>query len=221
MKILIVDDHALFREGLVSLFKSQKDFEVVGEAGTAEMAVRMAAALQPDLILMDIHLPDASGIDAVKRILTDYPDIMIVMLTAHESEALLFKAITYGAKGYLLKNTPISTLLPSLRGLMKGEAALSRTMTAQVLEQVVRLGNRPTREDIGSLDKLTQRERDVLRELSKGASNQEIAQRLVISENTVKIHVHNILEKLNLPNRRAASRFAPRAQSFDYDADPE
>jgi two-component system NarL family response regulator len=207
--ILIVDDHVLFREGLVSLFRSQPDFHVLGEAGSVHEAIEAARRLRPDVVLMDFSLPDGTGLEATQAILADKPDTKIVFLTMHEEDDRLFAAIRSGAKGYLLKNLPVAKLLASLRGLERGEAALSRTMTGRILSaftqsQSNRTGTSP------ALEQLTERECEVLREVVRGGTNREIAQRLFISENTVKNHIHNILEKLNLSNRRELIRFVER-----------
>jgi DNA-binding NarL/FixJ family response regulator len=211
MRILIVDDHVLFREGLVALLDSQPDFEIVGEASTAEEAVCKAAQLKPQLVLLDVGLPDGSGLDALKGIMAECPETMVVMLTIHETDEVLFTAIRNGAKGFLLKNTPTPKLFASLRGLLRGEAALSRSMATRIVTEFSRLGRVQPNGDFGKeVETLTTREMEVLRMLAADASNREIANRLVISENTVKIHVHKILNKLQLPNRREAGRFARR-----------
>jgi len=209
LKILIVDDHVLFREGLVSLLKTQPDITVLGEAGCVSEAVAMARELEPDLILMDFGLPDGTGLDATQAILGEQPETKIVFLTVHEHDDRLFAAIRSGARGYLLKNVPVSKLLDYLRGVQNGEAAISPTMTGQILDEFARLG-RTLDSDPVELGELTPRELEVLRELATGATNQEIADRLIITDNTVKVHVRNILAKLNLPNRRAAAGFARR-----------
>jgi DNA-binding NarL/FixJ family response regulator len=209
MRVLIVDDHVLFREGLVSLLKAQPDITVLGEAGCVSEAVDMARELEPDLILMDFGLPDGTGLDATQAILAEQPEAKIVFLTVHEQDDRLFAAIRSGAKGYLLKNVPVSKLLDYLRGVQNGEAAISPTMTSQILDEFARLG-KAFDSDAAELGELTPRELEVLRELDTGATNQEIADRLVITENTVKVHVRNILAKLDLPNRRAAADFAQR-----------
>lgn len=209
MRVLIVDDHVLFREGLVSLLKAQPDITVLGEVGCVSEAVAMARELGPDLILMDFGLPDGTGLDATQAILAERPQTKIVFLTVHEQDDRLFAAIRSGAKGYLLKNVPVSKLLDYLRGVQDGEAAISPTMTSHILDEFARLG-RALDSDPAELGELTPRELEVLRELATGATNQEIADRLVITDNTVKVHVRNILAKLNLPNRRAAADFAQR-----------
>lgn len=209
MRVLIVDDHVLFREGLVSLLKAQPDITVLGEAGCVSEAIAMAHELEPDLILMDFGLPDGTGLDATQAILAEQPEAKIVFLTVHEQDDRLFAAIRNGAKGYLLKNVPVSKLLDYLRGVQNGEAAISPTMTSQILDEFARLG-KAFDSDAAELGELTPRELEVLRELATGATNQEIADRLVITDNTVKVHVRNILAKLDLPNRRAAADFARR-----------
>jgi DNA-binding NarL/FixJ family response regulator len=209
MRILIVDDHVLFREGLVSLLKAQPDITVVGEAGCVDEAIAMARELGPDLVLMDFGLPDGTGLDATQTILADQPEINIVFLTVHEQDDRLFAAIRSGAKGYLLKNVPVSKLLAYLRGVEYGEAAISGAMASRILDEFARLG--PGRESgQAEVGELTSREIAILKELATGATNREIASRLFISENTVKNHVGNILAKLNLRNRREAASFAQR-----------
>jgi DNA-binding NarL/FixJ family response regulator len=209
MNVLIVDDHALFREGLVSLLDAQPDITVVGEAGSVAEAITQARELGPDLVLMDFGLPDGTGLDATQAILAERPETNIIFLTVHEQDDRLFAAIRCGAKGYLLKNVPVSKLLEYLRGVERGEAALSPAMTSQILEEFARtgVGRDP---DTDGVVELTSRELEVLGELARGATNQEIAERLVIAENTVKVHVRNILAKLNLRNRREAASFAQR-----------
>jgi len=207
MKILIVDDHVLFREGLVSLFSRQSDMTVVGEAGTVEEAINLARRLHPDVILMDFSLPDGTGLEATRAVLSDHPETKIVFLTIHDDDERLFAAIRAGAKGFLIKNIPVVKLLAAIRGLQSGEAALSRIMTNRLIEElarhpgVIEPANNP-------LNTLTSREMEVLAELANNATNREIAQRLYISENTVRNHMHNILEKLNLNSRREAVALA-------------
>jgi DNA-binding NarL/FixJ family response regulator len=216
VRALLVDDHALFREGLVSLLAGQPDFTVIGEAGSVQEAILMARDLRPDLVLMDFTLPDGTGLDATRAILAERPGTLIVFLTVHEEDERLFSAIRSGAKGYLLKNVPVARLMSFLRGLEQGEAAITPKMTTRILDEFSRM--EPTRGPVSEdLSALTERELDVLREISTGASNREIAQRLCISENTVKNHVSNILAKLNLQNRREAARFA---QQRGFKANP-
>ncbi len=209
LTILLIDDHVLFRQGLASLLNSQPGFNIVGEASSVKEATIMARELQPDLVLMDFSLPDGTGLDATQAILADRPETNIVFLTVHEEDDRLFAAIRNGAKGYLLKNVPISKLLALLQGIERGEAALSPAMTSRVLNEFARL--EPPRERVYAVPtKLTTRELEILRELVTGATNREIAEHFVIAENTVKNHVRNILAKLNLRNRREAANFARR-----------
>jgi len=209
IKLLIVDDHVVLRDGLVSLFSPQPDFEVVGEAGTLSEALSMACELEPDLVLMDIGLPDGSGLDGIKEILSHRPETDIVILTLHDSDELLMEAIRCGAKGYLLKNASATEVIASLRALGRGEPALSRQMTGRILTGLATEKHLP-QEFRQAIDQLTPRELEVLQELSTGATNREIAERLFISVNTVKNHVHGILSKLELKNRREAELLANR-----------
>jgi DNA-binding NarL/FixJ family response regulator len=208
MKILLVDDHVLVREGFESLLNSQSDFCVVGQAGSVGEAIVLARQLGPDLILMDFGLPDGTGLDATQAILAEQPEIKIVFLTVHEEDDRLFAAIRSGAKGYLLKNVPVAKLLMFLRRTEQGEAAISPDMASRILAEFSRLEPRPRHDHRLETDELTLRELEVLKELASGASNREIADCLTIAENTVKSHVRNILTKLNLRNRREATAFA-------------
>ena len=169
----------------------------------------MARELQPDMVLMDFGLPDGSGLEATQAILADRPETSIVFLTVHEEDDRLFAAIRSGAKGYLLKNVPVSKLLTYLRGVKRGEAAISGDMTSRILTEFSRL-ELPRNMDESEVDDLTLREMEVLQELAKGATNREIAGQLFITENTVKNHVRSILSKLHLRNRREATSFALR-----------
>lgn len=207
IKLLIVEDSILMREGLISLFKSQADFEVVGEATSVHQAIAKACELHPELILMDFYLPDGTGIDATRSILANRPNTNIVFLTVHEADENLLEAIRIGAKGYLLKNVPVVKLMESLRAVMRGEAAISRQMMSRVMAEYARItpgGTAPQ----NALKNLSTRELDILSQLLEGATNREIAHRLVISENTVKHHIHNILQKLEVKNRREAVELA-------------
>jgi two-component system NarL family response regulator len=207
MRILIVDDHILFREGLAGLLRSQPDTDVVGECGTVQEAIDQALRLRPQVILMDFSLPDGTGLEATRAILAESPDIQIIFLTVHDNDERLIAAMRAGAKGYLLKNLSVNKLLASLRALERGEAAISRTMMARILEEFA-LSTPQTNPSPSPLIGLTSREIEVLQELADAITNQEIANRLYISENTVKNHIHNILEKLHLHNRREAIDFA-------------
>src|SRR3979409_2511592 len=217
-RLLLVDDHALFREGLAGLFAYQDDFLVVGEAGDAEMALAQTAALIPDIVLMDIDLPGEDGIATTRRLKADYPDVTVVMLTVHDATDKLLEAIKAGAQGYLVKNIRSAELLEQLRGLTRGEAAITRRMAARILEEVQRGGARsdPIEEPA---QELTARELEVLELVADRLSNKEIAVKLVISEHTVKNHLKNILAKLHLRSRRQAADYG-LARGWVRPADP-
>lgn len=210
MKLIIVDDHSLFRNGLATLFTSQPDFEVVGEAGTIRDALSLVESRRPDLVLMDLGLSDGSGIDAIPKMLQIKQDIHIVILTIHGSDENAFAAIRLGAKGFLIKDISAPALLSALRHLEQGELAIPRSTLSRFVEEYMpfiapRAGDR-----IGAEVTLTLREIEVLAEISGGASNAEIARTLSITENTAKVHVHNILHKLKLQTRQDASAYARR-----------
>lgn len=209
IRLLIVEDHVIMREGLVSLLMSQSDFEVIGEAGTVADAISLSRELKPDLILMDYGLPDGTGLDATRAILGENPEINIVFLTVHEADDDLYAAIRYGAKGYLLKNIAVGKMVEALRGMARGEAPLSRKMTSQVLSEFARTQS-PAEDDTLAEYLLTPRELDVLAEICTGSSNKGIGAKLYISPNTVKNHIHNILEKLGLSNRHELANYAAK-----------
>jgi two-component system nitrate/nitrite response regulator NarL len=210
MRLIIVDDHSLFRGALVYLFHSQPGFEVVGEASTIKEALALVDVQHPDLIIMDVGLPDGSGIDTISKILQKIPDVNIVLLTIHASDESAFTAIRLGAKGFLLKDISAPALLTALHGLSKGELAVSRAVLSRYVTELRPLFMPRGGDGSGSETTLTFREIELLAELSSGDSNSEIARRLSISENTVKIHVHNILHKLKLQSRQEAATYARR-----------
>jgi DNA-binding NarL/FixJ family response regulator len=207
IRILIVDDHVLFREGLAAIIRSEPDIEIVGFAGSVKEAVECAHSVKPDIILMDFAMPDGTGAEATQRILKEHPDCRIIFLTMSDENEDLFAAIRSGAKGYILKSIQPSKLVAALRSVYRGESAISRSMTLRLMEELAR-SDVPTRPRDPKMAKLTPRELDVLRDLSEGMTNQEIANHLFLSENTVKYHVHSILDKLEFADRREASQFA-------------
>lgn len=215
---MVVDDHTIFREGLISLLRQQADYEVVGEAGLVKEAVEKALQLHPDLILMDIALPDGNGLGATREIVQKLPSTSVVILTILESDELLFEAFHNGARGYLIKNTSLNKLMASLRGLQQGEAAITRKQTTRILEEFYRLGKTDPQVD-GCSNSLTHREQEILGYVCQGSSNLQIAVKLFISENTVKNHVHSILRKLKLRNRREAADFANRSKRIPTPTD--
>lgn len=218
IKILLADDHVLFRRGIVSILADHPQFEVVGEVGNGLQALDKARELMPDLILMDINMPICDGLEATRWIKGEMPYVKIVMLTVSDDQQSLFEAIKSGAGGYLLKNLEPDALVDYLLGVSKGEAPISRTMAARILDEFARLASRgggiagTPQEGDGDREqqRLTGREKEVLQLVSEGATNKEIAVRLGIAENTVKNHLRNILEKLHLQNRAQAAAYAVR-----------
>jgi len=203
--ILVIDDHVLFRDGLISLFKSTLDFYVIDQAGTVKEGIEKAFYHKPNIILMDFSLPDGTGLDATRAILEELPDCKIIFLTVFETDENLLMAIRLGAKGYMLKNVSSSSLISSLQALAQGEIAMSRKMMSRVVEYSRTIPLPPSNDLIS---KLSPREIDILCELQDGMSNLEIAQKFYLSENTVKHHIHSILEKLGVENRRQAGDIA-------------
>jgi len=200
-----VDDHIMFREGLISLLRSTADFHVVDQAGTMQEGIQKARRHKPDIILMDFSLPDGTGLEATEVILAEMPACKIVFLTVYETDDNLLSAIRLGAKGYMLKNVSSSSLIASLRALQEGEIAMSRKMLSKVVESA-RSRLPAFRQD--TVSKLSPREMDILSKLQTDVSNSEIARQLFLSENTVKHHIHNILDKLGVENRRQAGLIA-------------
>jgi DNA-binding NarL/FixJ family response regulator len=207
IRIVIVDDHAILRDGIASILDAQPDFEVVEEAGSVAGALEAVQASKPDMVLMDYGLPDGTGLEATREILASFPQTNVVLLTVHEEDDLLFDALRSGAKGYLLKNIPAKEMLAKLRGLSQGDAAISPAQTRRILSEFARMAP-PQAADQEEMIPLTDRELEVLRLIVMGASNQEIGARLHISVHTVKNHVHHILDKLKVDNRRQAAEVA-------------
>jgi DNA-binding NarL/FixJ family response regulator len=210
IRLLLVDDHVLFREGLISLISPQPDLQVIGQAGNVQEAIRAARTLQPDIILMDFTLPDGTGLDATQAILAELPDAKIIFLTVHEDDETLFAAIRAGAVGYLFKNTRSAELLKRLRAVARGEAGISPAIALRILDEFSKTAAPAMHGDDPDAIGLTAREIEIVREIAHGASNRDIANRLVISENTVKNHVRNVLAKLHLRNRREVMEYAQR-----------
>lgn len=199
--ILVIDDHIMFREGLIGLLQSIPEFNVVDQAGTMCEGIQKALHHKPDTILMDFSLPDGTGLEATQIILEQLPNCKIVFLTVYETDENLLAAMRLGAKGYMLKNVSSSSLIASLRGLEQGEIAMSRRMMSKVLEFSRSTLSFPQHDTVS---KLSPRETDILLELQNNISNSEIARKLYLSENTVKHHIHSILHKLGVENRRQA-----------------
>lgn len=208
-KVLLVDDHALFRSGLASILSPEQGFEVVGEATNGREALEKVQVLKPDIILMDIYMPKMGGLEATQRIKEILPDTKIVMLTISEEEKDLFDAIKMGAQGYLLKKIDPEELFQYLRGMLRGEAPMSRNFASKLLDEFARM-SRSEMSKNNHHGKLSAREQEVLEHLTQGVSNKEIAAALGISENTVKNHLKSILDKLHLQNRVQAATYAIR-----------
>lgn len=204
IRVLLVDDHALFRSGIKLLLQRHDDFEVVGEASDAIEGVKRAKALQPDIVLLDLHMPGLSGLEAIQLIRDEVPECHIILLTVSEEGDDLTTALKNGAAGYLLKNIDADFFLSALRRAMQGDSVISNEMTAKLVANLRRGSNSVTSE----LGKLTPREGDILTQLASGLSNKEIARELNLAESTVKIHIQSILKKLGLSNRVQAAIYA-------------
>jgi two-component system, NarL family, nitrate/nitrite response regulator NarL len=212
LRVLLVDDQPLFRRALATLISAQFDMTVVGEGENGRDALEKVRALRPDLVVMDVNMPVASGVDGVNAIRAAGFDLPIVMLTVSEDDDDLFESIKAGANGYLLKNVRPEQLFEDLRGVMRGEAPIAPGVASKLLA-ALRTGGIPARGQATSPagdQILTRRESEILQLVSSGMSNKEIANELTITEGTVKNHVHNALEKLHLTNRVQAAAYAVR-----------
>ena len=218
MKVLIVDDHALFRDGVASLLKAW-GMEVAGQASDGLEALERARALQPDLILMDIKMPNCNGLQATRLIKAEMPETKVVMVTVSDEEEDLFEAIKSGAQGYVLKNMSGDEFGRVLTDIAGGEAPLSRGLAAKILAEFARMRREPLAKASDKED-LSERECEVLQLVAGGATNKEIAGTLFISENTVNYHMKNILAKLHLRNRAQAVAYALQSGLIRV-ADPE
>lgn len=213
MRILIADDHALFRDSLRSLL-SARGIDIVGEARNGREAVELTRRLRPEVVLMDLTMPEMDGLAATKLLSAEMPEVKVVMLTASDDDAALFEAIKSGAQGYLLKNLESNEFFSLLQGLGRGEPALSPALARKVLREFAH----PSRgqKTVDDPDALTDREREVLELLVKGVtSNRKLARELGVSENTVKFHVRNILDKLHVHNRAQVVGYALRHKIVD------
>jgi two-component system, NarL family, nitrate/nitrite response regulator NarL len=209
LRILIADDHALFRQGVVSLLSAQADFEVVGEAVNGLEALDQARDLRPDLVLMDISMPEMDGLEATRRIKRALPAVGVVILSVSDDDQNLFEGLKAGAQGYLLKTIEPRAFLNTLRQVAQGEAPISRGMATRLIGEFARQAQRADPAPVPDSG-LTEREREVLELVAQGKSNKEIAAALSIADNTAKNHLKNILEKLHLDNRVQAATFALR-----------
>jgi DNA-binding NarL/FixJ family response regulator len=216
LRILLVDDHVLFRKGVAALLETRPDIEIVGEAKDGLEAIEAARQNIPDVILMDIHMPKCDGLEATRRIKREMPHVKIVMLTVSDEEQHLFEAIKSGAQGYLLKNLEPYQLYDLLESISRGEAPLSGAIATKILKEFTRPSQDSTQQQQAAIiEELTPREAEVLQLVSEGKTNKEIAAILFLSENTVKIHLRNILDKLHLQNRIQVAVYAVRQGLVD------
>ncbi|WP_199152793.1 response regulator transcription factor [Chromobacterium sp. ASV23] len=206
IRILLIDDHTLFRSGITLLLSKQPDMHVVGEAADGVEGVKQAHALKPDVVLLDLNMPGLSGLEALQLILQDAPDLAVLMLTVSEDAEDLGAALRAGARGYLLKNIDADFLISAIRRAHDGEAVIAEGMTAKLVQQF-RAAGQPS-SGAGDKAKLTPRECEILGCLARGDSNKVIARKLDVAESTVKIHVQNILKKLGLSSRVQAAVYA-------------
>jgi DNA-binding NarL/FixJ family response regulator len=215
IRVLVVDDHALFRRGLEIVLAQEPDIEVVGEAGDGAEAVEQAADLLPDVVLMDVRMPRRSGIEACTAIKDVVPSARIIMLTMSEEEGDLYDAIKAGASGYLLKEITIDEVATAIRAVAGGQSLISPAMASKLLTEFATLIKRDGDREQVPAPRLTERELEVLRLVARGLNNRDIAKQLFISENTVKNHIRNILEKLQLHSRMEAVVYAVREKLLE------
>jgi two-component system NarL family response regulator len=213
IRVAVVDDQELFRRGLTMLLGVEEDIAVVGEAGDGVAATELAATAVPDVVLMDVRMPKRSGIEACGSIKEVAPSAKIIMLTVSDEEADLYDAVKNGASGYLLKDASIDEVAQAIRVVAEGQSLISPSMAVKLLDEFKQM-TRSDRQQVPT-PRLTERELEVLRLVAQGLNNREIAKRLFISENTVKNHVRNILEKLQLHSRMEAVMYAVREKLLD------
>jgi DNA-binding NarL/FixJ family response regulator len=214
IRVLLADPHALFRRGVRLVLEDEPDIEGVGEAGDGLDAVERIVELVPDLVLMDVGMPGVSGIEATRRVRALVPSVKVAILTVSERDDDLFAAVRAGATGYLLKEVSIEELPEAVRAVARGHSLISPTMASRLLVEFNALSRR-VEEERGNAPRLSDRELEVLRLVARGLSNRDIATELVIAENTVKNHVRNILEKLQLRSRMEAAMYAVREKLVD------
>ena len=199
IRVLIVDDHEVVRDGLITILGRENDFTVVGEAKNGLEAIEKAQELKPDVLLMDLRMPELDGVEAMRRIREDNPDVKFTVLTTYDSDEYIFDAIEAGAKGYLLKDASRDELFQAVRAVYRGESIIQPGVAARILDRFSQLSRQAV--DSGGL---SERELEVLRLISRGAANKEIGASLSISESTVKTHVANIFQKLDVNDRTDA-----------------
>ena len=213
VRVLVVDDQELFRRGLIMLLSGDTDIEVVGEASDGITATELAVKTAPDVILLDVRMPRRTGVEACRGIKEAVPATKIIMLTVSDEEADLYESVKNGAAGYLLKDSSIEEVAQAIRVVNEGQSLISPSMAVKLIDEFKQM-SKPEREQ-GPALRLTERELEVLRLVAKGLNNREVAKELFISENTVKNHVRNILEKLQLHSRMEAVMYAMREKLLD------
>ncbi len=213
IRIIIVDDHEIVRLGLKSLLDQYPQYEVISEAKNAKEALSQVETYKPDIVLMDIRLPGKSGIDACEEIKQNFPDVKVIMLTSYAEDEMLFSAIKAGASGYVLKQIDSSGLVKSIEAVARGEASLDPAVTQRVFQEVRRAVKD---EEAASFTELSQQEKMVLKLVSEGKTNREIAQSLYLGEGTVRNYVSSILSKLNVNNRAEAAAYAVEHNLKEY-----
>jgi NarL family two-component system response regulator YdfI len=204
IRLLIADDHLVIREGLQMILGMEEDMEVVGEAANGETAVRLAEELQPDVVLMDLRMPGMGGLEAIKRILAQWPDMAIVILTTYNEDDLMIRGLQAGAKGYLLKDTGRETLFNTIRAAARGETLLQPEIISRVMAHAGVTSSEPRPAERQEDIPLTERELQVLTAVARGDRNKEIALQLGVTERTIKAHLTNIYNKLGVDSRAAA-----------------
>jgi DNA-binding NarL/FixJ family response regulator len=215
LRVLVCDDHALFRRGLQMVLEQEPDLELVGEASDGVEAVQKAQELMPDVVLMDVRMPRRSGIEAAGDIKDMLPHVKILMLTISDEEADLYEAIKAGASGYLLKEIPIDEVAEAIRSVWAGQSRISPSMASKLLTEFAAMSKASSEKPQVPAPRLTDREMEVLKLVAQGLNNRDIAKRLFISENTVKNHIRNILEKLHLHSRMEAVVYAVREKLLE------
>ena len=215
IRVLVADDHALYRRGLEMVLGQEDDIEIVGEAGDGAEAIRRAEELLPDVVLMDIRMPRRSGIEACTAIKEIVPSTKIVILTISDEESDLYEAVRAGANGYLLKDVPGEEIADGIRAVAGGQSLISPSMASKLLSEFATMIKKSEERPQLPVPRLTDRELQVLKLVARGMANKEIAVELFISENTVKNHVRNILEKLQLHSRMEAVVYAVRERILD------
>ena len=217
LRVMVVDDHALFRRGLEMVLGGEPDLDLVGEASDGQEAIEKATELMPDVVLMDVRMPRRSGIEATAQIRDLLPHVKILMLTISDEESDLYDAIKAGASGYLLKEIPIEEVADAIRSVWAGQSRISPSMASKLLNEFAAMSKATDERPPMPAPRLTDREMEVLRLVAQGLNNRDIAKQLFISENTVKNHIRNILEKLHLHSRMEAVVYAVREKLLDVD----